>query len=60
MKKYTAEEIQRKFKNRYIKVLEQYDYSTRQTLYEVIATYKTIHEDTTLGQDVGTSLAYTR
>lgn len=28
--------------------------------YKVGKTYKDIHENTTLGEDVGTSLAYTR
>lgn len=56
----TAKEINKKYKNRYIEFRQVFDYQTKQWNYEVIKVYKNIHENTTLGQDVGTLLQYTR
>lgn len=60
MKKYTAEQIQKKYEGVYVEVLDSYDYSTKQRSYEVLKTSKTIRENMTLGKDIGTSLAYCR
>jgi hypothetical protein len=59
-KQYTAEQINKKYKGKYIEVVKSFDYSTKKWMYEVVKTYKQIHENTTLGEDVGTSLEYTR
>ena len=58
--KYTKDQINKKYKGKYIKILKTYDYSKQQYLYEVLKVYKDIHEDTTLGEDVGTELEYCR
>lgn len=60
MKTLTAKEIKRKYKDKYLDIYEVFDYDTKQSKYEIRKVYDTIHENTTLGQDVGTELAYTR
>lgn len=60
MKKYTAEQLQKKYKGKYIKVYGTFDYTKQKTFYEVRGVYDTIHEDTTRGEDVGTSFEYRR
>jgi len=59
-KKYTAEQINKKYKGKYVEVSYSYDYSEGKNIYTVHKVYKDIHENTTLGEDVGTLLAYTR
>lgn len=59
-KQLTAKEINKRYKNVYVQVNETYNENERQWLYEVVKTSKTIRENMTLGQDVGTALAYTR
>lgn len=39
---------------------KHYDYEKNQYMYEVYKTSKVIKENMTLGQDVGTDLAYKR
>lgn len=53
--KYTKEQINKKYFNKYISFYKDID-----GLYEVSKVYKEIHENTSLGQDVGTDLEYTR
>ena len=53
--KYTLEQVNKKFKDRYIEFYKDYT-----GLYEVRKTYKDCHENTTLGQDVGTAQEYRR
>jgi len=60
MKKLTQQQVNRKYKGRYIEILRSYDYTEQQNLYEVIKTSKVIKENMTLGEDVGTSLEYRR
>ena len=58
--KLTAEEINKKYKGRYIEVWKTYDYEKQCWLYEVIRSYREIHENATLGEDVGTEMEYRR
>lgn len=58
--KLTQSQVNKKYNNRYIEVLQTYDYSAQEWLYEVVKTSKSIRENMTLGQDIGTSVAYTR
>lgn len=60
MKKLTQAQVNKKYKNIYIEISSTYDYSEGQNLYEIIKTSKTIRENMTLGQDVGTSMEYRR
>lgn len=60
MKLLTKEQVNRKHKNVYIEINSTYDYSLGKYFYEVVRTSKTIRENMTLGQDVGTNLEYTR
>jgi rhamnogalacturonyl hydrolase YesR len=60
MKQLTQQQVNKKYKNTYVEVREEYDYSEGIYLYEVLKTSKVIKENMTLGQDVGTSLAYSR
>lgn len=59
-RKYTADEVRDKYKNKYISITKSYDYQSREYLYEINKVYSEIHEDTTRGEDVGTSLEYMR
>lgn len=59
-KKYTLEQIQKKYKDIYVDVYRFLDYTSGEVRFEIRKTSKTIRENMTLGQDVGTALAYTR
>lgn len=59
-KKLTCEQVQKKYKNKYILVSYSYDYTEGCNMYTVHEVSSTIKENMTLGQDVGTLLAYTR
>ena len=59
-KQLTKEQVNKKYKDKYIDIYPHYDYSTRKTMYEVRKVYQSIHENTTLGQDVGTEMEYRR
>ena len=60
MKTLTKEQINKKYKGYYVEMLKTYDYEKKQSLYEIIKISKTIRENMTLGEDVGTSLEYCR
>lgn len=53
--KYTAEQINKKYKGKYIEIYRDYT-----GLYEVRKVSSTIRENTTLGEDVGTPMEYGR
>lgn len=59
-KELTASQVNKKYKGRYVSITSRFDYSTGQKMYTVNKTYSDIHEDTTLGEDVGTALEYRR
>lgn len=59
-KKLTLEQVQKKYKNKYILVSYSYDYSEGCNMYIVHKVSNVIKENMTLGQDVGTLLAYRR
>lgn len=56
----TAQQINKKYRGRYVEISKVYNYSTQQNEYEVLRSYKEIHENTTLGEDVGTDMEYCR
>jgi hypothetical protein len=56
----TKEQINKKYKGKYIEFTSIYDYSKKINIYEVIKVSPTIRENMTLGEDVGTSLEYCR
>ena len=56
----TQEQVNKKYKGKYIEFISTYDYATRQYMYEVFRTSKTIRENMTLGEDVGTVREYRR
>jgi len=56
----TQQQVNKKYKGKYIEVLSTYDYSEQRNMYEVLEVSSTIKENMTLGQDVGTSLEYRR
>lgn len=59
-KLYTQEQIQKKYKNIYVDVYRILDYQSGEVRFELRKTSKTILENMTLGQDVGTEMAYRR
>lgn len=60
MKVLTQKEVNKKYNNVYVEFLSNYNYSKGIYLYEILKTSKVIKENMTLGQDVGTTLEYTR
>lgn len=60
IKTLTKEQVNKKYKGKYVSFSSNYDYSTRKTTYIIHKTFSTIHENTTLGEDVGTSMEYCR
>ena len=63
MKTYTAKQIQKKYKGKYVEVSARplWDVDDKgNCLFELRKTYSTIHENTCKAEDVGTPLAYTR
>ncbi len=59
-KQLTKQQVNKKYKGKYVEILSTYDYSLGINLYEVIKVSSTIRENMTLGEDVGTSLEYCR
>lgn len=57
---YTKEQINKKYKGKYVDIYRIFDYSKQIDLYEVRKVYNKIHENTTLGEDVGTEMEYKR
>jgi hypothetical protein len=55
---YTQQQINKKYKGRYIEFIRTYDYTNNQDLYEIIKTSKNERENMTLGEYVGTSLEF--
>ena len=60
MAQLTKKQVNSKYKGKYVEIVSTYDYSKQATLYEVVKTSKTIRENMTLGEDVGTSMEYCR
>lgn len=56
----TQEQINKKYKGKYIEIGKTYDYQNQRWNYEVRKVHRGIHENTTLGEDVGTLLEYRR
>ena len=54
------QQVNKKYRGKYVEILSTYDYSLGIELYEVIKVSSTIRENMCLGEDVGTSLAYCR
>ncbi len=51
----TKEQINKKYKGKYVEFYKNFD-----KFYVVRKVYKAIHENTTLGEDVGTEFEYMR
>jgi hypothetical protein len=60
MKTLTKNQVNKKYKGIYVEFLTTYCYSERCNFYEIINKSKTIRENMTLGEDVGTNLEYSR
>lgn len=57
-KNLTKEQINKLYKGKYIEIIQAYDYDKKQTIYEVVKVYNERHENTTLGENVGTDMEY--
>jgi len=55
-----AKQINKKYAGKYVDISKQFDYEKQVWDYTVNKVYKEIHENTTLGEDVGTSMEYRR
>lgn len=60
MKELTKSQVNKKYKGKYVEFLSRFDYSKKVYYYKIIRTSNVIRENMTLGEDVGTSLEYTR
>lgn len=60
MKTYTQEQVNKKFKWKYVDFYKFWDYVKWCPMYEIRKTSKTIRENMTLWEDVWTSLEFTR
>jgi hypothetical protein len=47
-KKLTKEQIWKKYKDKYVEVIQTYDYTNQRRLYEIVKVYKELRENTTL------------
>ena len=56
----TKEQVNKKYKGKYIEIYKDYDYKTHQIMYEVRKVHRKVWENTTLGEDVGTDMEYRR
>jgi len=56
----TQQQVNKKYQGRYIEFTQTWDHKNDRWEYEVHKTYKDIRENTTLGEDVGTSMEYRR
>lgn len=55
-----AKQINKKYAGKYVDISKRFDYEKQVWDYTVNKVYKEIHENTTLGEDVGTSMEYRR
>lgn len=56
----TQSQVNKKYKGQYVEFTKQYDYKKQVWDYTIQCAYRSIRENTTLGEDVGTLLEYTR
>jgi len=56
----TKHQVNKKYVGRYVDISKTYNYQKQEWEYVVNKSYKEIHENTTLGEDVGTSMEYRR
>lgn len=56
----TLTQVNKKYKGKYIQFEKRWDFEKRQFNYKVLKAFSQIRENTTLGEDVGTSLEYCR
>jgi hypothetical protein len=52
--KLTGEELVKKYKNKYIRTIQTYNYVTKQWEYEVVGVKTKIHEEYNLPEDIVT------
>lgn len=56
----TKEQVNKKYKGKYVEIRKTFDYKKQQYDYEVLKSYSKIHENTTRGEDVGTDWEHCR
>lgn len=56
----TQKQVNKKYKGQYVEVTKQYNYKNQEWEYTVQCAYRSIRENTTLGEDVGTPMEYRR
>lgn len=56
----TKEQVNKKYKGKYIEIYKTYDYTNQRWMYEVRKVHRKVWENTTLGEDVGTDMEYRR
>lgn len=60
MKLLTQAQVNKKYRGQYVEFTKQYNYEKEAWEYTIQCVYRSIKENTTLGEDVGTALEYTR
>lgn len=59
-KNMTKDQVNKKYAGKYVEFLKDYDRQTGGYIYTILKVYSKIHENTTLGEDVGTAYEYRR
>lgn len=60
MQKLTMSQVNKKYKGKYVEVTRHFDYIAGEPTFTVHKVSSTIKENMSLGEDIGTPLAYTR
>lgn len=60
MNKLTQNQVNKKYAGKYVEFLKDYDRQAGEYIYTILKVYINIHENTTLGEDVGTAYEYRR
>ena len=58
--KMSKDEVNKKYRGKYVEIEKSYDHIQKCYKYIVLKSYSKIQENTTLGEDVGTSMEYCR
>jgi hypothetical protein len=59
-KELTLKQVQKKYKGKYIEVSEKTNWDIHEIMYTVHKVSRTIRENMTLAEDLGTNMAYRR
>ena len=56
----TQKQVNKKYKGQYVEFTKQYNYENQAWEYTIQSAYRSIRENTTLGEDIGTAMEFRR